>query len=80
MRSGVHAPGGISVVGYDDSRTAAPSYLDLTSVRQDAEALAQAAIHAAVERLDDQRTTDREQVLTPTLTVRGSTGPPPGES
>lgn len=79
VRSDVHAPGDISVVGYDDSRTAGLSYLDLTSVRQDAQALAQAAVHAAAERLDEKRTTDRERVLTPTLTVRGSTGPPPGE-
>jgi DNA-binding LacI/PurR family transcriptional regulator len=30
-----------------------------------------------VERLDEERTTPREVVLTPNLVVRGTTGPPP---
>ncbi|MEU1941177.1 substrate-binding domain-containing protein [Streptomyces sp. NPDC020125] len=52
------------------------SFIDLTSVRQDAAEAADRAVRAAVERLDEGRTTDRDIVLDPTLVVRGSTGPP----
>jgi DNA-binding LacI/PurR family transcriptional regulator len=70
-------PGDVSIVGYDDSRVAQLSFIDLTSVRQAAD-VAELAIQAASERLDDGRTTDRDIVLAPTLVVRGSTGPAPG--
>ena len=68
-------PGDISIVGYDDSRVAQLSFIDLTSVRQAAADVAELAIQAASERLDDGRTSDRDIVLAPTLVVRGSTGP-----
>ncbi|GAA4861146.1 LacI family DNA-binding transcriptional regulator [Saccharopolyspora cebuensis] len=77
VRSGVHAPEDLSVVGYDDSRTARLSFLSLTSVRQDATAMAERAVRAAAERLDDGRTDTEAIVLAPTLAVRSSTGPPP---
>jgi Periplasmic binding protein-like domain len=69
------AGGDISIVGYDDSRVAQLSFIDLTSVRQAAADVAELAIQAASERLDDGRTSDRDIVLAPTLVVRGSTGP-----
>ena len=71
-------PGDVSIVGYDDSRVAQLSFIDLTSVRQDAADAAELAIQAASERLDYGRTTERDIVLQPTLVVRGSTGPAPG--
>ena len=70
-------PGDVSIVGYDDSGVAQLSFIDLTSVRQAAADVAELAIQAASERLDDGRTTDRDIVLAPTLVVRGSTGPAP---
>ncbi|MHA6803848.1 substrate-binding domain-containing protein [Salinifilum ghardaiensis] len=79
VRAGVHAPEDISVVvGYDDSRTARLSYMDLTSVHQDAVEMGELAVRAAAERLDEKRAAEQELVLTPRLAVRGSTGPPPG--
>ncbi|MBE9375254.1 LacI family DNA-binding transcriptional regulator [Saccharopolyspora sp. HNM0983] len=76
VRAGVRAPQDISIIGYDDSSTAALSFLDLTSVRQDAQQYADLAVRCAAERLDDGRTARRDIVLSPTLTERGSTGPP----
>ncbi len=76
VRAGVHAPGDVSVVGYDDSRTARLSFVDLTSVRQDASLMARIAVGCAAERLDEGRAVSRHVVLEPTLSVRGSTGPP----
>ncbi len=76
MRAGVRVPEDVSIVGYDDSQLARLSFIDLTSVRQDAAEVAELAVQAAVERLDDGRTADRDIVLNPTLVVRGSTGPP----
>ncbi|WP_307841555.1 LacI family DNA-binding transcriptional regulator [Streptomyces endocoffeicus] len=76
LRAGVSVPDDVSVVGYDDSQLARLSFIDLTSVRQDAAEAAEAAVRAAAERLDEGRTADRDIVLDPTLVVRGSTGPP----
>ena len=74
LRAGIRVPGDVSIVGYDDSRLARLSFIDLTSVRQDAADVAGLAIQAVAERLDDGRTTERDIVLQPTLIVRGSTG------
>jgi DNA-binding LacI/PurR family transcriptional regulator len=76
MRLGVNVPGDISVVGYDDSQPARLSYIDLTSVRQDAPRLAELAVEAIAERLDQGRTTDQDIVLNPTLVERGTTSAP----
>jgi DNA-binding LacI/PurR family transcriptional regulator len=74
LRAGIRVPGDVSIVGYDDSRLAQLSFIDLTSVRQDAADVAGLAIQAVAERLDDGRTTERDIVLQPALIVRGSTG------
>ncbi|WP_338597722.1 LacI family DNA-binding transcriptional regulator [Saccharopolyspora sp. SCSIO 74807] len=76
LRAGVHVPGDISVVGYDDSHSAGLSYVDLTTVHQDTGRMAEFAIRSCTERLDEQRATSTDVVLTPELTVRGSTSPP----
>jgi DNA-binding LacI/PurR family transcriptional regulator len=76
VRAGLTVPGDVSVVGYDDSEIAGFSFIDLTTIRQDAVQMAQLAVQAATERLDDGRTSDRDIVLDPTLVVRGTTGPP----
>lgn len=75
-RSGVDVPGDVSIVGYDDSSVADLSFIDLTTVRQDAVRMAELAVQAAAERLDDVRTTRRDIVLDPALVVRGTTAPP----
>ena len=76
LRAGVRVPGDVSIVGYDDSQLARLSFIDLTSVRQDAAEVAELAVQAAAQRLDNERTTDQDLVLNPTLVIRGSTGPP----
>ncbi|MDF3307197.1 LacI family DNA-binding transcriptional regulator [Rhodococcus sp. T2V] len=75
-RRGINVPGDISIVGYDDSQPAGLSYVDLTSVRQDATQLAEAAITAVSERLDQGRDTSTDIVLEPRLVVRGTTAAP----
>ncbi len=76
VRANVRVPQDVSVVGYDDSRTARLSFLDLTSVRQDAALMARLAVRAAAERLDDGRTRSAHLVLEPELAVRSSTAAP----
>jgi len=75
-RARVDVPGDVSVVGYDDSEIARLSFINLTTVRQDATQMAEHAVQAIIERLDHGRTDAREIVLDPTLVVRGTTGPP----
>jgi DNA-binding LacI/PurR family transcriptional regulator len=76
-RAGVEVPAEMSVVGYDDSSLSRLAHVNLTTVSQDARRQAEHALAAAVERLDQGRTTNREVVLAPHLVVRGTTGPPP---
>ncbi|GHG58016.1 LacI family transcriptional regulator [Sinomonas cellulolyticus] len=72
--AGLRVPEDLSVVGYDDSHLAALAHVGLTSVRQDPDALAAAAVRAAAEALEGRH----EHVLVPpSLTVRSSTAPPP---
>jgi DNA-binding LacI/PurR family transcriptional regulator len=73
--AGLDIPNDVSVVGYDDSRIARLSFVDLTTIRQDATQMAELAVEAAAQRLDEGRTTARDIVVKPTLIVRGSTGP-----
>ncbi|QPG48314.1 LacI family DNA-binding transcriptional regulator [Rhodococcus sp. M8] len=74
-RAGVDVPGDVSIIGYDDTRLADLARIDLTTVRQDSEALARAAVRLADRRLADAAAEPTELVLDPTLVVRGSTGP-----
>jgi DNA-binding LacI/PurR family transcriptional regulator len=74
IRAGVDIPGDVSVVGYDDSRTARLSFIDLTTIRQNPTQMADSAVQAMVERLDNGRTTPRDIVLEPQLVTRTSTG------
>jgi DNA-binding LacI/PurR family transcriptional regulator len=75
-RAGVDVPGDVSIVGFDDSAVARLSFINLTTVRQDVTRIAELAIQAIVERLDEGRVTSRETVLDPTLVIRGTTGAP----
>ncbi len=74
-RSGVDVPGTVSVVGYDDTRMAALPYLRLTTISQDVETLAELAVGRAVDRIEEHDIADADQVVTPHLAVRGTTGP-----
>jgi DNA-binding LacI/PurR family transcriptional regulator len=76
-RAGVHVPGSVSLVGYDDSPLARLAHVDLTTVSQNAREQAEQAVAAVVERLDNGRSTPRDVVLNPRLVVRSTAGPPP---
>jgi DNA-binding LacI/PurR family transcriptional regulator len=74
-RAGVNVPADLSIVGWDDSSLARLPHLDLTTVRQDAEAMTRLAVERSVARLTTAPITGREVVLSPELIVRASTGP-----
>jgi DNA-binding LacI/PurR family transcriptional regulator len=75
-RAGVDVPGDISVIGYDDSRLARLTHVDLTTVAQDAEQTARLAVEAVVDRLEgDANLPPRDILLNPRLVIRGTTGP-----
>ncbi|MEL7260178.1 MAG: LacI family DNA-binding transcriptional regulator [Pseudomonadota bacterium] len=75
---GLGVPGDVSVVGYDDVTLSAwPSY-DLTTVRQPAGRLAQAAVDILMDRLNDPDTKPRRVALDGPLILRGSARIPQG--
>lgn len=78
VRAGVEVPSEVSLVGFDDSGVARLSFIQLTTVRQEATRMAESAVRAIVERLDEGRTTAREIVLDPSLVIRGTTSAPRG--
>ncbi|MGU3437697.1 LacI family DNA-binding transcriptional regulator [Actinomycetes bacterium M1A6_2h] len=73
VRSGVDVPGSVSVVGYDDSRLAELSYLQLTTVSQNARALSRSAVDTTLALLSGD--TPDPVVLAPRLVIRATTGP-----
>ena len=76
--AGVAVPGAVSVVGFDDSRLARLSHVDLTTIAQDAATLTELAVTRAVARLEGAAAGgEREQVVAPRLVVRSTTAPPP---
>ena len=75
--AGLSVPQDISVVGFDDSRLARLSHVDLTTVAQDAGRMATLAVARAVDRLDGTPTGGREIVIPPHLIVRGTTAAVP---
>ena len=75
-RAGRTVPGDVSVVGYDDSRIARLSSVDLTSVAQDVGQLSTLAVRRALDRLDGVPVQRRELVVPPRLVVRSTTAAP----
>jgi DNA-binding LacI/PurR family transcriptional regulator len=72
-RAGLTVPGDISVIGYDDSRLARLSHIDLTTVAQDADQMTTLAVTRAIDRLNGTPVDHRELVISPRLVVRGTT-------
>ena len=64
------------MVGYDDSRIARISYINLTTVGQNPYQLARLAVHRAVARLEQRPVERRDQIVRPELVVRTTTAPP----
>ncbi len=78
-RAGVRIPADVSITGYDDSRFAGLSSIDLTTVRQDPQLMGEAAVAAAVRRIDRPRLSPLATVIPVHLVLRTSTGVPPTE-
>ncbi|MFE4082607.1 LacI family DNA-binding transcriptional regulator [Paenarthrobacter sp. YIM B13468] len=74
--AGLRVPEDVSVLGYDDSQFARLSYVQLSSVSQDASLLARAAVDRAIDRLEGS-TPPAHLVRTPHLVIRNTTGPAP---
>lgn len=73
---GLLVPQDISLVGYDNTSLAQIRHLWLTSVDNASVEVGQRAARALVRRIADPATDATEQLIRPTLQVRGSTGPP----
>jgi DNA-binding LacI/PurR family transcriptional regulator len=73
--SGLDVPADVSVLGYDDSQFARLSYVQLSSISQDAPLLAAAAVDRAVDRIEGTQA-PIHVVRTPHLVVRRTTAPP----
>ena len=71
--AGRRVPDQLSLVGYDDSRVAALSSVDLTTVRQDAVLIAREALGLATSRIEEPGRASREVVVPPTLVLRSTT-------
>jgi DNA-binding LacI/PurR family transcriptional regulator len=76
LRAGVGVPGQVSVIGFDDSRLARLTHINLTTVGQDIPRLADLAVVRALARLEGQDTPATETVVAPRLIVRGTTAAP----
>lgn len=75
--AGLRVPSDVSVLGYDDSQFARLSYVQLSSVSQDAPLLAAAAVGRAVDRIEGALPPG-SVVRTPHLVLRKSTAVPRG--
>ena len=71
VHRGRRVPGDVSVVGYDDSRLAEAPHVQMTTVSQDATALADGGGRPGAGARGRRRPT--ETVLTPRLVVRSTT-------
>lgn len=72
---GLRVPDDVSVLGYDDSQLARLSYVQLSSVSQDAPLLAAAAVNRAADRAEGAQA-PAHVVGTPHLVVRKTTATP----
>ncbi|MDF1488068.1 LacI family DNA-binding transcriptional regulator [Tessaracoccus caeni] len=76
VRKGVRIPEDVSLVGFDDSEIAQVSYRQLTTVRQDIDALAHVAVNRAIDRMFGRPGDGPPPVIPTSLTLRRTTAPP----
>ncbi|GAA1869720.1 LacI family DNA-binding transcriptional regulator [Asanoa iriomotensis] len=76
-QAGLSVPDDISVAGYDNTTFAAFSQVSLTSVDQAGWQIGADAARLLVERIAHRERRSSQIKLSPTLVVRGTTGPPP---
>jgi DNA-binding LacI/PurR family transcriptional regulator len=76
-RLGVHIPRELSIVGFDDVIMSGLGRIDLTTVKQPKRRLAEVAVAALVERIQEGMGAKRTRHVVPVeLVVRNSTSPP----
>jgi len=75
IRASVAVPDDVSIVGYDNSWLSRLSNINLTTVGQDAQHMANLAVDRAIARVEGH-VADGEIVLPPYLLVRGTTAAP----
>lgn len=73
-RAGLSVPDDVSITGFDDSRFAQLSSIDLTTARQDPVEMGEAAVALAVRRIGRPTAHPSITVIDPSLVVRSSTG------
>lgn len=73
---GCRIPEDMSLIGYDDSGPARAQWASLTSIRQDINAIADAAVDLAVARVGGDNSDDQTVLIEPQLVVRDTTAPP----
>jgi DNA-binding LacI/PurR family transcriptional regulator len=76
LRKRIAVPGGMSVVGYDDSHLARLAHVDLTTIAQDTGTMTKLAVSRAIARVEGTPVDHREVIVPPRLVVRGTTQPP----
>jgi DNA-binding LacI/PurR family transcriptional regulator len=74
--AGRSVPGDVSLIGYDNAWLAGLQHISLTTIDQPRHQLGATAVELLIERLDEGRTDPRHLVLSPSLMVRSTTGPP----
>jgi DNA-binding LacI/PurR family transcriptional regulator len=72
---GIDVPGGISVIGWDDSQLSRT--LDMTTVAQRPSEMARVAVERIAARCEGDEVPEREIILQPELLARSTTGPAP---
>ncbi len=77
LAAGIRIPADVSVTGFDDSRIARFSFLNLTTVRQDPKEVGEAAIKAAIRRIAEPAASPAEVLTSAKLVLRSSTSAPP---
>jgi len=74
--AGLSIPDDLSLVGYDNNRMASMRHISLTTIDQPGDDMGRSAVERLAERIDGDRTEPRHDVVTPSLVVRSTTGPP----
>lgn len=74
--AGRSVPDDVSLIGYDNAWLAGLQHISLTTIDQPRHLLGATAVDLLIERLDEGRTDSRHLVLSPSLVVRSTTGPP----
>ncbi|MCP3856327.1 MAG: LacI family transcriptional regulator [Actinomycetia bacterium] len=68
-------PEDLSIVGYDNTALAAMQHMSLSTVNQPRHMMGKMAMEALLERLEDGRTEASQEVITPELVARNTSGP-----